>query len=391
MKKQTSKTKKILASCLALGFILSACSSGQSADPSSESAASESSAPASSTAETGEEGSAASSESGNEWYEGANIEMAMISYAGPSQEPHQFYIVDPMEEKYPGLKIRLVPSESQDVVAQIKAAATNPPYDLMPNGEPPHLTMIADGLLEPTDPDAIPNLKDIDPAFIEKSQGYGVPVTYQLIGLAYNKDAVSEPPTDWSDMWKEEYKGKIGLTPPSSNLGLGFLVNVAKQNGGSEDDLTPGFDKIEELMPCVIAPNPTSLAQLFEREEIVMAPLWATDAAVLADKGMNIGFVKPKSGAIAIVSCVSKIKNTKYPKLGDEILNMLCSEEYQTKAAAAPYFFGPTNTKVQISDEAKEYIPGTPEEVASLQTIDWTKIVPQRAEILDTWNKKFTN
>lgn len=325
-----------------------------------------------------------------EWTEGSAIEMAMISYAGPSQEPHKLYIVDPMEAKYPGLKIRLVPSESQDVVAQIKASATNPPYDLMPNGEPPHLNLIKDGLLEKVDPGKVPNLAQIDKSFVEKSQGYGVPVTYQLIGLAYNKDIVKEAPTDWSDIWKEEFAGKVGLTPPSSNLGLGFLVNTAKQNGGSEENLEPAFQKIAEIENAIIAPNPTALAQLFEREEIVIAPLWATDAAVLASKGLNIGFVKPESGPIAIVSCVSKITNTKYPKLGDEILNMLCSEEYQTKAAAAPYFFGPTNQNVQVPEEAREYIPGTPEEVASLQTIDWTVIVPKRAEILDTWNKQFT-
>lgn len=387
MKRMFKSAKAIVAWCLLIAMLCTAC--GSSAPASSAPASQDPAAPAgdSSTADS----SAAAPASDTEWTEGSSIEMAMISYAGPSQEPHKFYIVDPMEEKYPGLKIRLVPSESQDVVAQIKAAATNPPYDLMPNGEPPHLNLIKDGILEKVDPAAVPNLADIDPSFIEKSQGYGVPVTYQLIGIAYNKDLVTEVPTDWSDMWNEAYAGKVGLTPPSSNLGLGFLVNTAKQNGGSEDDIAPGFAKISELKDPIIAPNPTALAQLFEREEIVIAPLWATDAAVLADKGMNIGFVKPESGAIAIVSCVSTIKNTKYPKLCNEILNMLCSEEYQTKAAAAPYFFGPTNMNVKVPEEAKAYIPGTPEEVASLQTIDWTKIVPQRADILDTWNKQFTN
>ena len=47
-----------------------------------------------------------------------------------------------MEKRHPGLKIRLVPSESQDIVAQIKAAQGYSPYDAMPNGEPPHLTGI---------------------------------------------------------------------------------------------------------------------------------------------------------------------------------------------------------------------------------------------------------
>lgn len=51
----------------------------------------------------------------NEWTEGSDIEINMISYAGTSQEPHKFYVADVMESKYPGLKIRLVPSESQEI------------------------------------------------------------------------------------------------------------------------------------------------------------------------------------------------------------------------------------------------------------------------------------
>lgn len=337
---------------------------------------------------------AAAEDTANEWSEGSNIEINMISYAGTSQEPHKLYVADVMEEKYPGLKIRLVPSESQDCLAQIKASLDNPPYDLMPNGEPPHLQMIEDELIEKTSVEDVPNLADIEESFIEKSQGYGVPVTYQLIGIAYNEDLVMELtgkiPTDWDDLWDPAYEGMVGLVGPSSNLGLGFLVNTAKQNGGSEADLTAGFDKINELVDPVIASSPTSLAELLEREEIAVCPLWATDAAVLADKGMPVGFTKPESGAVCIVSCVSIIHNTKYPELCKEILNILCSEEYQTKAAAAPYYFGPTNKNVEVPEDAAAYIPSTPEEVEAMSTIDWSVVVPNRADILDTWNQTFT-
>ena len=129
---------------------------------------------------------------------------------------------------------------------------------------------------------------------------------------------------------------------------------------------------------------------MLEREEIAICPLWATDAAVLADKGMPVGFTKPTSGAVCIVSCVSIIKNTQYPELCKAILNILTSEEYQTKAAAAPYYFGPTNMNVEVPEDAAAYIPSSAEEVAALSTVDWPVIVPNRAEILDTWNEMFT-
>src|SRR5688572_22028745 len=65
-------------------------------------------------------------------------ELVIVSFAGQLQEPHQ-WLARRMEQRHPGLKITLVPSESQDIVAQIKAAQGHSPYDVMPNGEPPHL------------------------------------------------------------------------------------------------------------------------------------------------------------------------------------------------------------------------------------------------------------
>src|SRR2546426_12546984 len=116
--------------------------------------------------------------------------------------------------------------------------------------------------------------------------------------------------TTWKDLWDPAYRGKVGLTSVSSNLGLGFLVAAAKINGGSEVNLEPAWQAIKRLQPFVIAPNPTALAQLFEREEVIIGPLWSNDAAILASKGLPIKFVKPESGAMVIVSILSAIKGS---------------------------------------------------------------------------------
>ena len=215
---------------------------------------------------------------------GQSGEIVMISYAGPSQEPHRFYLVEPFERVHPGTKVRLVPDEAGEYVARVQAALAagrTSPVDLAPNGEPPHLRLIGMGLLERTSTDLVPNLKHVNQAFIDKSQGYGVPATYSLIGIAYNSKKVTKIPASWKDLWDPAYRGKVGLTSTTSNLGLGFLILTAKVNGGDENNLEPAWEALKQLQPFVIAPNPTALAQLFEREEIVVGPLWSTDAAVL--------------------------------------------------------------------------------------------------------------
>jgi putative spermidine/putrescine transport system substrate-binding protein len=275
-------------------------------------------------------------------------------------------------------------------VAQLKAAQGVSPYDAMPNDEPPHLIGIRDGYIQKVKAERVPNLPNAFPDFTRKSQGYGVPATYSLIGLAYNTQLVKSAPTSWADLWRPEYKGLLGIPRASSNLGLGFLAIVAKLNGGGEEHLDPAFRRLKELKP-VVGRSPSILTQLMERAEVGIAPLWNNGAAALADKGMPIRFVKPDPGPVAVISFFSEITGTRHPDLVAEWLNGILSAEYQTMAADRPYYFGPTVKGVAVPEAAKPYTPATPEEVLRLQTIDWGKIAPARGAIVDRFDREFAS
>lgn len=316
-------------------------------------------------------------------------ELIIVSFAGALQEPHQ-WLAKKLEAKHRGLRIRLVPSESQDVVAQIKAAQGFSPYDAMPNGEPPHLIGIREGYIEKIDQKAIPNYKNLIPELAAKSQGYGVPVSYSLIGIAYNEKLVKTVPKSWVDLWSPENRGKIGIPRASSNLGLGVLVIAAKIFGGSEDNLEPGWAKLKELKPQV-GRSPTQLLQMLEREEIAMAPIWNNDAAGAAQKGLPIKFVQPDPGPVAVISFMSAVAKTRHAELVNDWINELLSIEYQTMAANAPYFFGPTVKGVPIPEAARPYTPSTPAEVLKLQSVDWSKIAPVRGKIVEQFDRLFAS
>ena len=314
-------------------------------------------------------------------------ELVIITYPGKLSEPHR-WLADQMEARYPNLKIRLVPSDSQDMVAQIKAAQGYSPYDAAPNDEPPHLIGINEGYLNRRATSGLKNLELVYPELLKKSQGYGVPATYSLVGLAYNTTMVKTPPLDWADLWRPEFKGKVGIARTSSNLGLATLAIAAKTHGGSESALDIGWDRLKAL-DAKAARSPASLTQMLEREEIAIAPLWNNNTATAAGKGLPIAFVKPKSGAIAIISFFSAIAKTRHPALVDEWLDGILSPAYQARAAAAPYYFGPTVRGVTVPAEARAYTPSTPEEVLALQTIDWTKIVPMRGQLVERFDRTF--
>lgn len=316
-------------------------------------------------------------------------ELVVISYPGDAQIPYRKFLADPFEKEHKGTSVRLVPSESEDVVAEIKAARGVSPYDVITLGVPRQITAVDDGWIEKTNSADLPNLKGVYPQFIQACRNTGVPETYSLIGIAYNPDKVSAPQS-WADLWKPEYHGKLGMTTPASNLGFGVVIEAAKLAGGSEDNLDPAWAKLHALGPFVVAPSPESLAQLFERGEVSIAPMWNNDAAILALHGLKLKFVQPQPGAIVVVSCMDVIKNTAQPQLARAFINDEISTQFQSHLAQAPWFFGPTNMNVPVPASSAEYMPTNLDGLQHEMFLDWQKAVVHRAAVTETFAREFS-
>lgn len=317
-------------------------------------------------------------------------ELVMSSYGGQLDEPFRWFLADPFERST-GARVTLVPSLSLEVLAKIKASPGNPPFDVIVLDEGPHLQAVADGLVQRLSQRAVPNLGQVYPEYRKVTAGFGVPQAYSVVGLAYNTRKVKTPPTSWRDLFKPEFKGQVGVVNLNSSLGVAFLVMLARLNGGGEAKIEPGFDSFKALMPSVsaVAPRPGALAALFERDEVAIAPLWNNTILTLRERGLPVDWVIPKEGAIVVMSVMNMVTNTKQPDLVAQFINGAISRDYQIKAAVSPYFFGPTNSSVNLPMAMRRYLPVRPEEVAQLLALDWTTINKSRQAWTDRFNREF--
>jgi putative spermidine/putrescine transport system substrate-binding protein len=140
----------------------------------------------------------------------------------------------------------------------------------------------------------------------------------------------------------------------------------------------------------VVAPSPEALAQLFERGEVAIAPLWNNDAAILALHGMKLKFVQPAPGAIVVVSCMDVVKASGQVQLARQFLNDEISPGFQSKLAQAPWYFGPTNRSVAIPAGSSEYIPATAADLSRATFFDWATAVKHRAEATEEFDREFS-
>ncbi|TMI78905.1 MAG: extracellular solute-binding protein [Bacillati bacterium ANGP1] len=165
---------------------------------------------------------------------------------------------------------------------------------------------------------------------------------------------------------------------------------LARINGGGEGNIEPGFQAYKTLMSSVsaVAPRPGALAALFERDEVAIAPLWNNTILALRGKGLPVDWVVPKEGAVVVMSVMNMVANTKQPDLAARFINEAISGEYQLKAAVTPYFFGPTNSRVNLPAAMRQYLPTRPEEVAQLVSLDWITVNRNRQAWTDRFNRE---
>jgi putative spermidine/putrescine transport system substrate-binding protein len=87
------------------------------------------------------------------------------------------------------------------------------------------------------------------PANVKEKSGYWYGDYYGALAFEVNTDIVKNPPKDWSDLLKPEYKGKFALAgdPRISNQAFLTVVAASLANGGSLENVGPGLQYFAKL------------------------------------------------------------------------------------------------------------------------------------------------
>jgi putative spermidine/putrescine transport system substrate-binding protein len=173
-----------------------------------------------------------------------------------------------------------------------------------------------------------------------------------------------------------------------STLMSAWMVEIAKLNGGSEENMEPAFDFVKRLLPNVgaVAANPGALATLFQQDQIDISVHYNNNVGDLQGKGVPIALAKPSSGYIHIKSTMHIIKNSKNVDLAAAYINAALSPDVQTKMADAPYFVAPTSSKATFSKGLMEYASDM-KSIEAMSGVDWAKLNPRRGEYIARFNR----
>lgn len=230
-------------------------------------------------------------------------------------------------------------ADNEEMLAKLAAGASG--YDLIvPTGNAMD-TLIRQGVLKPLDKSLLPNLNNINPAYLDSAfdpgNKYSVPYAYTLTLLGFNQEKMKElglPTDSWAIIFEPKYlekiKGRVTVLDSQRELMaaalkyLGYSVNDA-----DEQHWQQARNLILRAKPYWAAFSNTSYVK-----ELAVGNLWvahgysndmfqaALDARKTGRK-FSIGYATPKEGAVLALDSMVLHQSGARPDLAHQFINFM--------------------------------------------------------------------
>lgn len=306
-------------------------------------------------------------------------------FGGVWEREYRKNIVEPFE-KETGIKVLLKLGLSGEWLTNSIVNRRAPEIDLLLLPYPDNVRATLESLGMPLTAADIPNLKDIDPTWIDQFDKTGVGLDYVGYGIAYREDLIPVAPQAWKDIWNPAYKGKL-IIPEIGQWGSWeMLVVTARLNGGSEDNMSPAFNALRQLKPNIkqFFKSGVDIANLLGSGEAWVCAMTTNVAPYgLIDAGKPVKFIYPTEGAMVGLVSYHIAKASKNADVCKKFINFALSKTSQ-EGFCNGVIAGPTNVNASMNERTRQRIP--PRE--KLQLFSWAKIIPQMSALADRWNQE---
>jgi len=315
--------------------------------------------------------------------------MYVGGFGGATETAFRERIIPPFEAKT-GIKIGYIAGNSTDTLAKLQAQKDKPEISVAIVDDGPMSIAVQMGLCTKLEDGS--NSQNVYPnARVPGDQAIGL--GYGATGLVYNT-AVFEKngwpaPTSWRDLEDKRYSGKIVIPSISNGFGLLALIMEARLNGGSENNIDPGFEAMKRISPNVLAwePSPGREAELLQTGEAPFGVWGNGRVRGLVAQGAPLKFVYPKEGALVILTEVCAVKNAPLPRQAQDFVQYLLSSDVQS-IIAETQGWGPVNKDTKLAPAVAADVVFGPDKVNALIASDYNVINAKRAQWTARWNRE---
>lgn len=323
----------------------------------------------------------------------AQDKVILAGYGG-SIEKLMTDTVIPAFEEATGIEVTYVVGTAMGNYSKVLAAKNAPEIDVYWSNGLTHAAGKQLGLYDALDPEIVTNLDQVFNAARDPDD-IGVSSYVLATGIEYNTDAFEEAgipaPTSWNDLWRPELKGKVALYNFNVAYSQDLIVILSRLNGGSEEDVQPGLDKLKALVAdgnvSSFVATPAELDNIMAQGQAWVTVNGSTRAYIMKDSGAPIDFVFPDEGAGFFNNYFDVVKGAPNPEAAQILVNYLIGEEAQALISEG-LIVAPVNRNVAVSPELAERVPDGDAELEKLIVIDRQAMNANLDDWADRWNRE---
>ncbi len=205
-------------------------------------------------------------------------------------------------EKETGIKVIYETFDSNEgMMGKIEQGGTS--YDVTMPSEYMIEMMKEKDLLLPLDFSKIPNIKNIDPYFLDlpfdPGNKFSLPYFWGTVGIAYNPSLLEGQTFEsWDDLWDPSLKQEVILVDSArETIGMGLNSLGYSLNSTDLNQLREATDKLKALSPNVKAVIGDEVTQLMINEEAAVSLTWSGQAADMMYENEAIDYIVPEEGS----------------------------------------------------------------------------------------------
>jgi len=226
--------------------------------------------------------------------------------------------------------------QNEEMFPKIQSGAVK--YDVVCPSDYMVQKMIDEDLLVKIDYANVPNITNIDPAYLKSAEEfdpgneYCVPYCWGTVGILYNKTMVDEPIDSWSAIFDKKYKGDILMIDSVRDaFGIALTYLGYSLNSTDEVELEEAKALLQEQYPLVQAYVIDQVRDKMIGGEAALGVIYSGEAIYTKRENPDLEYVVPKEGSNVWIDGWVIPKNCQNKENAEAFINYMCDPEIALK------------------------------------------------------------
>jgi spermidine/putrescine transport system substrate-binding protein len=306
-------------------------------------------------------------------------------------------IIEDFEKEFSATVNQSFYENDDDMLAKVEATGGGL-YDIVVPSSALVVIMKNKGLLEPLDPEKIPNLVNLGESFramdFDPDNGYSVPYGFGTMGILYNKTELGEiTDQSWSILFDPaKQPGTFILLDSATELIGGALKYLGHSfNSDNVEELRAAYDVLEEAKTRAVGfDGSVGARNKVLAGQALLCVCYSLDAfgEAVDESGIELGYFVPKEGSEIFVDTMAIPAGAPNPDLAMEFLNFILRPDIAARNVNFLYIGSPNEAAKDLIDPEILSNPAIYPDEAAMSLLEPLEDVGNARQLRDElWNR----